>query len=111
VTVVRSAESLEYVRVAVAATGDNGVTVDPTGDTVALALLDRFTYPSGTTTWLPAAWQTDTSDPANTIYYAALLVGPSGDYVPTSGARVSVWVKVSDNPEAPVTRGGDIQFV
>jgi hypothetical protein len=109
-TLLRSAQSLEYVRVPVATTDSTGAVVNPTGDVVALAFLDRTTKPVAGTTYVSATWDTDTSDPAAPVYYAKLLVGPGAPYVPTPGTQMVVWVKVTDNPEVPVIRAGDIRF-
>ena len=106
-TLIRSAQSLEYVRVPVSTTNAQ----DPTPDPVGIAFLDRFTYPGASTVYISGTWEADTSDPSNPIYYARLLVGPGGPYEPTAGTSMVIWIKVTDNPEVPVIRSGNIQFV
>lgn len=108
---VRPALSLEYVRVSVAAADEDGVAVDPTGDTVSMAFVTEGEHVNGSTTFLAGTWETDDSDITNPIYYARVLVGPSGSYVPVAGTAVDVYVKVSDNPEVPVRKSGTVQFV
>jgi hypothetical protein len=102
-----SALSLEYVRVAVSAT-ENGEWVDVSGDVVQMA----FPLPAidpVTGDWKSASWETDaTSVP--TIYYARCLVGPAGTVTLIEGTY-DVWVKVTDNPEAPARKAGELQVL
>lgn len=111
---LRSAQSLEYVRVPVATVDDDGAEVNPTSDAVALAFVADGETADADTTFLSGDWDTDDSDPSRPIYYARLMVGPGSDptvYHPTSGTWVDVWVRVTDNPESPVIRAGSIRFL
>lgn len=112
-TLVRSAQSLEYIRVPVSTTDQHGAAINPSSDPVALAFIDSFTKPTSATSFISAAWEIDDSVPASPVYYVKLLVGPApnGVYVPTAGTRVAVWVKVTDNPEVPIVQADYIQFV
>ncbi len=110
-TLLRSAQSLEYVAATVAATDvTNGVAVDPTIDSVSLAFLLSGDVPDVNTTFVAASWVTNSADPTAPIYIARVMTGPTGAYVPVAGTRVDVHVKVTDNPEAPVLRAGTIRF-
>lgn len=100
-----SALSLEYVRVRVSAT-NAGAAVDPTGDTVVMAFTAEGVAPvSGD--WKTASWETDATTTTDS-YYARCLVGPSGTVTLTAGAY-DVWVKVTDSPETPVMRAGNVE--
>lgn len=103
----QSAASLEYVRVPVAARSA-GVAVDPTGDTVVMAFLAGAGAPESGD-WKTASWDTDSSTYPPT-YRAQCLVGPAGAVTLTAGVY-SVWVKVTDSPEVPVLRAGQIKIV
>lgn len=105
-----SAQSLDYLLVPVVATDENGVLVNPTADVVSVAFVAEGTALSGSTTYTPAVWETNNSDPTAPIYSARVLVGPTGDYVPTAGMRVDVWVSVTDNPESPKIHSGVVRF-
>lgn len=95
--------SREYVKVAVSAT-EAGSAVDPTNDTVQMAFPVLGTDPiSGD--WKAATWET-----VGTTYYARCLVGPGGTVTLAAGSY-NVWVKVTDNPEAPVRRAGVLKVV
>ncbi len=110
-TILRSAQSQEYVPVSVAATDiATGNTVDPTIDPVSLAFLVSGDVVDANTTFLTASWVTDAADPTAPVYIARVMAGPTGDYVPVAGTRIDVHVKVTDNPEAPVLRAGSIRF-
>ncbi|MCC6629960.1 MAG: hypothetical protein IT340_21495 [Chloroflexi bacterium] len=100
-----SALSLEYVRVRVAAT-EAGAAVNPTSDTVVMAFVAEGAAPAGGD-WKTAGWETDTTTNPDT-YYARCLVGPSGAVTLTAGVY-DVWVKVTDTPEAPVLRAGNVE--
>lgn len=102
-----STASLEYVRVPVGAV-TAGAPVNPTGDTVAMAFLAGVGPPAGGD-WKTASWDTDASTYPPT-YHAQCLVGPAGTVTLTAGVY-SVWVKVTDSPESPVKRAGQIKIV
>lgn len=93
--------SKEYVRVPVRAT-EAGAPVDPTADTVTMAFAAAGVQPSS---WNTASWETDpTATPAR--YFARCLVGPGA--VVLAAGRYVVWLKITDNPEAPVLAAGDL---
>ena len=107
---VRSIESLEYIRVQVSATDENGAAIDPTSDPVALAFVPVGTPIDDSTSFTSGTWEVNDADPPNRLYYARLLVGPTGEFEPTSGV-MNVWVSITDNPEAPKLRAGAVTFV
>lgn len=108
---VRSAQSLEYLRVQVTTTDEQGASVDPTSDPVAFAFVPVGTALTVATSFISGTWEVNDSDPTNRLYFARLLVGPSGDYVPTAGNVMNVWVSIADNPESPKLRAGAVTFV
>lgn len=101
------AGSLEYVRVPMAAE-KSGAAYDPTGDTVVMALLAGPAAPSSGD-WKTASWDTDATAYPPT-YRAQCLVGPGGTVTLAAGVY-TVWVKVTDSPEVPVKRAGQIKVV
>jgi hypothetical protein len=103
---IRSPLTTEYVRVPVAASLA-GSSVNITGDQVQLAVVPTGTAP-GVSDWFFGAWEIDaTTDPDT--YYAVLLVGPAPGVVSlTAGNIYDVYVKVLDNPETVVHRGGAV---
>jgi hypothetical protein len=108
---VRAAQSLEYIRVQVSATDEDGEAVDPTSDPVALAFVPAGTPMDEDTSFIAGTWEVNDTDASNRLYYARLLVGPTGAYEPTAGAVMNVWVSITDNPEAPKIRAGAVTFV
>lgn len=99
-----SSLSKEYIRVPVFAT-EAGAVVNPTGDTVTMAFTTSGADPVGGD-YKTASWEADaTAVPA--IYYARCVVGPGGAAVLTAG-RYTVWVKLTDSPEVPVKRVGEL---
>lgn len=99
--------SVEYVRVAVAATS-NGAAINPTADTVVMAFPAHGTDPVNGD-WKSASWETDaTTTPAT--YYARCLVGPS-QTVALSVGQYDVWARISDNPEVPARKAGTLEIV
>lgn len=100
-----SALSLEYVRVRVQAS-EAGSAVNPTSDTVVMAFVAEGASP-GASDWKTASWETDTTTTPDT-YYARCLVGPSGT-VALTAAIYDVWVKVTDSPEVPALRAGNLE--
>ena len=93
-----SAQSLQYVKVPVAAKLA-GVVVNPTGDVVQLAFPSAGAPPA---TWFSGAWETDSSS-SSPVYLARTTVGPGGPAVLALGTY-DIWVKVTDNPEIPALR-------
>jgi hypothetical protein len=103
-----SSTSTEYVRVPVASER-SGAAYDPTGDTVQLAFLAGAGAPQSGD-WKAASWDTDaTTYPAT--YHAQCLIGPAGGTVTLTAGIWTVWVKVTDSPETPVRRAGQIKIV
>lgn len=98
---------LQYRRVPVVARSA-GVIVDPTGDTVVMA----FTAPDVDPIvgdWKTASWEADaTTTP--TTYFARCLVGPNGTIALAAGTY-DIYVKVTDSPEIPVMKAGNLQVV
>lgn len=99
--------SLEYVRVLVSATS-SGSAVNPTSDTVTMAFVAEGTAPvSGD--FKAATWETDsTTTPAT--YFARCLIGPTGTLALTAGIY-DAYVKVTDSPEVPVHKAGQIRVI
>ena len=92
--------STEYVRLQVAATV-GGSTYNPTADTVQFAFPTSGVQP---TTWYSGSWET-----INGLYYARCLVGPTGGVTTlTAGTTYDVWVKITDSPEVPVRKLGQL---
>lgn len=92
--------SVEYVPAQVTATVA-GLAYDPTSDAVYMAFTQGSAQPSG---WNAATWET-----ANGAYVALCLIGPGTTAGPLAPGVWTVWVKVTDNPETPVKRCGQIQ--
>lgn len=89
--------STEYRRWPVSFTVD-GATSDPTGDAVAVAFMDTGTAPQEDD-FQSAEWETDESTDPPT-YYVRILLGPGG--VELGAGTFYVWLRVVDDPEAPV---------
>lgn len=101
-----SVVSREYVRVPVRAQAA-GLLVDPSADAVAMAFLAGQAAPESGD-WLAASWDVDsTVTPAR--YWAQCLVGPGGTVELAAGVY-SVWVRVTDAPEIPVRRAGQLRI-
>jgi hypothetical protein len=96
---VLSSLSKEYVRVPVSAK-EAGVTVNPTSDEVAFA----FVQSGEPSTWYAGQWETD-----GTTYYARIAVGPGGSVTLVDGTY-DTWVKVTDSPEIPVRKVGQVRI-
>jgi hypothetical protein len=105
---VISALSLEYVHCSIAATS-GGVDIDPTGDGVALAFVPQGTTP-GPTDFHTGSWVQDPST-VPTTHFARALVGPIGGVVTLTPGLFDVYVKISDNPEAPVKKAGPLRVI
>jgi hypothetical protein len=104
---IQSVLSLEYVRVPVAARS-SGLAVNPTADAVAMAFTAAGVNPTSGD-WQTGSWETDsTTTPAT--YFARCLVGPGGTFVPVV-TTYDVWLKVTDAPEIPARKVGNLQIV
>lgn len=101
-----SRASTEFIRVPIAAQS-SGVAANPTGDTVVMAFL-AGAGPPESGDWKTASWDTDATTYPPT-YAAQCLVGPAGGTVTLAAGVYSVWVKVTDSPEVPVKRAGQIK--
>ncbi len=99
-SVTLSSISLEYIRVRVAAT-ENGAAKDPTALAVKFAFLDVEGTQSEPVT---ADWKTGTWESGGAPYYARILVGPGGTFVPVDEKTYRVWVQVTDTPEIMARR-------
>lgn len=97
--------SLEFVRVPVQATV-NGELVNISGDFVQMAFPVAGVAPVAGD-WKGAGWETDPTVTPN-VYYARCLVGPSGSITLAAG-MYDVWLKITDNPEAPVRKAGQLR--
>lgn len=102
-----SRASTEYIRVPMASER-SGAPYDPTGDTVQMAFLTGAGPPESGD-WKTASWDTDSTTYPPT-YRAQCLIGPAGGTVTLTAGVYSVWVKVTDSPEVPVKRAGQIKI-
>lgn len=102
-----SSLSTEYVRVQIQAT-NNGVAVDPTADTVAMAFVTEGAAPQ-TGDWKTASWETDTTQ-TPIADYARCLVG-AGGVVTLAAGVYDCFIKITDNPEAPVKKAGPLRVI
>lgn len=94
-----STASLETIRVAVSASL-SGAVVDPSEDDITFAFTTGATPVLGD--FVAGSWEI-----VGTDYFATCLVGTGGSKVLAAGLY-AVWVKVTDNPEVPVRRVGDL---
>ncbi len=94
--------SREYICVEVEA-GLNGVSSDPTADTVQLALMVSGSPSSGD--WKTGSWETSLGK-----YYARLEVGPGSTVGAKTAGKYDLWIKITDSPEAPVRKVGRVTF-
>lgn len=103
---IQSALSLEYVKVIVAARV-SGTTVNPTGDTVQMAFTAIDVDPIAGD-WKAASWETDATTSPIT-YFARCLVGPAGTITLVVGTY-DCWVRITDSPEIPARKSGNLQI-
>src|ERR1035437_4777598 len=96
-----SVSSTEYVPGPTTATL-NGKNYDPTGDSVAFDFEVSPTQSNPTRSWITGTWE-----PVGPRYKAILLVRPSGT-VTLAAATYDIWMKITDNPEAPVRKVGTL---
>ena len=103
--VIISHLSTEYVLVPISATKE-GLSYNPTGDTVTMAFMPNAVQQPGVSDWQTASWDTDST---NIIYPYTVkcLVGPAGVITLTTGTYV-IYVKIQDNPETPVLVAGQL---
>jgi len=94
--------SREYICVEVEA-GLNGVSSDPTADTVVMALMATGNPSTGD--WKTASWETSLGK-----YFARLEVGPGSTVGSKTAGKYNLWIKVTDSPEAPVRKVGRVTF-
>lgn len=92
--------SVQYVPAQVTAT-IAGLNYNPTSDVVQMAFTSGTGQPS---TWFTGTWETDQG-----AYVALCLIGPGTTAGQLAAGVWNVWVKVTDNPEVPVIRAGQIQ--
>jgi hypothetical protein len=97
----------EYYKVPVSAE-KSGVSYDPTSDVVQFAFLPQATQVPQAADWVAGSWETAAGNPLYP-YSARCLIGPSGVITLGTGIYVA-WVKITDNPEIPVTRTGYLQI-
>lgn len=102
----QSVDSLEYVLVPVSLK-ESGLLIDPTSDTVSLAFTAEGVAPV-TGDWQTGTWETDATTTPDT-YSARCLVGPNGDVTLAVGVY-DVWVRVTDSPEVPVRKAGNLRI-
>jgi len=98
--VTLSSLSTEYIRAEVSAT-EAGEPVDPTGGAVEFAFKDTDVEPAGGD-WKTGEWETDPA--VSPVYYARILIGPSGETL--ADGKYNVWLKIANSPEIPVRKIG-----
>lgn len=94
-SVTISTLSTVYVKSRIMAT-KNGSVYNPTSDVIEVAFKGLGASPAAPD-WHAAAWETAGTG----VYYARLLVGPTGGLVLAAGTY-RMWVRVTDSPEVPV---------
>jgi hypothetical protein len=95
-----SSLSTVYIQIPVRAYIE-GQAYNPSGDVVALAFMTGWTNPASGD-WHTGSWSTGEF---GETYLAQLLVGPSGGLSLAVGTY-SMWLKITDNPEVPVSQPG-----
>jgi hypothetical protein len=98
--------SLQYYFVPVSVT-KLGVAYNPTGDAVQFAFMPTATQVPQVSDWVAGAWDTNTSS-VLFPYSAKCLVGPSGTVTLGIGTYYA-YLKITDNPEVPVSVVGQLQ--
>lgn len=86
---------------------------NPTGDLVWIAFTPDATAPDvGDPAWQTATWEpvVPAVPPNPQQYVCRTLIGPSPGFPLTPGTY-QVWVRIVDNPEAPVVPAGTIKVV
>jgi hypothetical protein len=102
---VVSSQSTEYVLVGVTAVV-GGTLIDPTGDTVQMAFVAPNISP-GSGDWKAAGWEVNTVSQPHT-YSVKCLIGPGGT-ITLSPGTYDAWVKITDNPESPIQKSGQLR--
>lgn len=76
-----------------------GVTINPTGDPVAFALMPNpaNTNP-GSGDWHTGSWTTTGTG----TYEAQILIGPANGGIPVTVGLYNVWIRITDSPEVPI---------
>lgn len=96
---VMSTLTTEFVEVGLTFRDDDP---DPTGDVVAMAFIVGTANPAGGD-WVTGSWRTGLSGK----HYAQCLIGPgAAKQLPAGTYRV--WMKFTDNPEAPARPVGQL---
>lgn len=95
-------DSVELVGVKVTSTTVAGAAVDPTGYTVAVAVLPVATEDPADSDFKAATWQTG---PLGT--FAVLLVGTGSAVGVLTAGTHKVWAKITASPEVPVIKSPD----
>lgn len=93
-----SSLSTVYFSIPVAATGNNGLPVNPTADPVYFAFKAVGVDPASGD-WDTGSW--DTYLPPASKYVAKILIGPGASVNPGAGTWIA-WLKITDSPEVPV---------
>lgn len=100
----KSTLSTVFIKSQVTATVNGVYPYNPTGDVVEAAFVAPGTSPSALD-WKTASWETK-----GTSYFARCLVGPGpGAVLDLAAGTFRMWVRVTDNPEAPVLEAGNLR--
>lgn len=99
--------STQYVLVPVQAT-QVGLPYNPSGDTVRFAFMPQATQVPGSSDWVAAAWDVNTTS-VLFPYSAKCLVGPAGTITLGLGTYY-MYLKITDAPEIPVLIAGILQI-
>lgn len=86
---------------------------DPTSDPVQMAFTATGTAPEVTDPgWQAASWEpvVPAIPPNPQFYFCRTMIGPSPGHTLAPGVYF-VWVRITDNPEAPVIPAGSIKVV
>lgn len=105
-----AASPAQDVLIRLAAT-ENGITVNPTSDTVEVAFTNNGATPggAGTAAWRTATWETDNTGPAP-AYDVVVTIGSSATGALTAGVYQTT-VRVTHNPTVPWINAGPIKIV
>lgn len=106
-TIVKSALSLDFVRVKIRIADKSDEFVDPTNYGVEMAFPLAAKDPVAGD-WLAAEWTTGESD--GPPYHARVTVGPGGDIEPSVG-RYGIWVRVNALDEIPTRLVGRLEVI
>ncbi len=95
-------DSREYVGADVRVTVQ-GQPYNPTSDPVEFAFTTAGARP---TTWYPGGWDSTEPVTGSTSYRAQVLIGPGSTGPALEPGKYSVWIRITDNPEQPVSSFG-----